>query len=94
MFPDIRNPRTYVSLLVLVVLFAIPMVYSTAFMTNLFVLRFVYSALAVAWNEALRILMEDIGFTPEFQITPEQQSFLAGTAYADDPDFRLVTHLL
>lgn len=43
-------------------------------------------ALAVAWNEALRILMEDIGFTPEFQITPEQQSFLAGTAYADDPE--------
>ena len=50
MFPDFRNPRTYVSLLVLLALFAIPMVYSTPFMTNLFVLLFVFSALAVAWN--------------------------------------------
>ena len=40
-------------------------------------------ALAVAWNEALRILMEDIGFTPEFQITPEQEDFFKGTAYAE-----------
>lgn len=40
-------------------------------------------ALAVAWNEALRILMEDIGFTPEFQITPEQEEFFRGTAYAE-----------
>ena len=32
MFPDFRNPRTYVSLLVLLALFAIPMVYSTPFM--------------------------------------------------------------
>ena len=40
-------------------------------------------ALAVAWNEGLRILMEDIGFDPQFEITPEQESFFAGTAYAE-----------
>jgi hypothetical protein len=40
-------------------------------------------ALAVAWNEALRILMEDIGFEPEFDITPEQEEFFRGTAYAE-----------
>ncbi len=40
-------------------------------------------ALAVAWNEALRILMEDIGFDPQFQITPEQEAFFRGTAYAE-----------
>lgn len=40
-------------------------------------------ALAVAWNEALRILMEDIGFEPEFDITLEQEEFFRGTAYAE-----------
>ncbi len=50
MFPDFRNPRTYVSLMLLVVMFAIPMVFSTPVITNMFVLLFVFSSLAVAWN--------------------------------------------
>ena len=41
-------------------------------------------AVAVAWNEALRLFMEDEGFEPEFEITPEQGKFFAGTAYAAD----------
>lgn len=39
-------------------------------------------AAAVAWNEALRLFMEDEGFTPEFDVTPEQMEFFKGTAYA------------
>lgn len=41
-------------------------------------------ALAVAWNEALRLFMEDTGFEPRFAVTPEQASFFKDTAYAQD----------
>lgn len=41
-------------------------------------------ALAVAWNEALRLAMEDMKFKPVFDVTPEQRDFFADTAYADD----------
>ena len=41
-------------------------------------------ALAVAWDEALRLFMEDTGFEPEFGITPEQEKFFKNTDYADD----------
>lgn len=41
-------------------------------------------AQAVAWNEALRLVMEDIGFEPGFEVTPEQKRFFRGTAYAKD----------
>jgi hypothetical protein len=40
-------------------------------------------ALAVAWDEALRLFMEDTGFEPEFEVTPEQLKFFRGTAYAE-----------
>ncbi len=43
------------------------------------------SARAVAWNEALRLWMEDNGYEPRTRPTPEQQAVLADTAYADDP---------
>jgi GH24 family phage-related lysozyme (muramidase) len=43
-------------------------------------------AVAVAWNEALRLFMEDNGFTPEFEVTPEQLDFFKDTAYAKDED--------
>lgn len=42
-------------------------------------------AAAVAWNEALRLFMEDEAFTPKFDVTPAQLEFFKGTAYADDP---------
>lgn len=38
-------------------------------------------AAAVAWNEALRLFMEDEGFTPKFDVTPEQLELFKGTAY-------------
>ena len=41
---------------------------------------------AVAWDEALRLFMEDTGFEPEFDITPEQEKFFASTSYGDDPE--------
>lgn len=41
-------------------------------------------AFAVAVNEALRLWMEDYEFTPEFDITPEQEAFFKDTAYAGD----------
>lgn len=50
MFPDIRSPRTYVSLILLAIMLLIPVVMGTSFWTNLFVLLFVFSALSVAWN--------------------------------------------
>ena len=39
---------------------------------------------AVVVNEALRLFMEDTGFTPEFEVTPEQLEFFKGTAYNPD----------
>ncbi|WP_238914267.1 ABC transporter permease subunit [Achromobacter insolitus] len=50
MFPDIRHPKTYVSLILLIAMFLLPVVMGTPFWTNLFVLLFVFSALSVAWN--------------------------------------------
>lgn len=40
-------------------------------------------AYAVVVDEALRLWMEDTGFEPEFEITPEQEEFFRGTAYAE-----------
>ncbi|MDQ1764085.1 branched-chain amino acid ABC transporter ATP-binding protein [Achromobacter xylosoxidans] len=50
MFPDIRHPKTYVSLILLIAMFLVPVIMGTPFWTNLFVLLFVFSALSVAWN--------------------------------------------
>ncbi|QKH37389.1 branched-chain amino acid ABC transporter ATP-binding protein/permease [Achromobacter pestifer] len=50
MFPDIRHPKTYVSLVLLIAMFIVPVIMGTPFWTNLFVLLFVFSALSVAWN--------------------------------------------
>ena len=50
MFPDFRSPKAYVSLILLIVMFIVPVVTGTPFWTNLFVLLFVFSALSVAWN--------------------------------------------
>lgn len=41
-------------------------------------------AVATAWNEGLRLWMEDHGFNPQFDFTPEQQTFFAKTAYSQD----------
>ncbi|MCF0231346.1 MAG: hypothetical protein HUJ63_03535, partial [Enterococcus sp.] len=41
-------------------------------------------ALCVAFNEALRIVMEAMGFEPQAEPTPAQRRFFADTAYADD----------
>ena len=41
-------------------------------------------ALAVAWNEALRLTIEDIKFEPKFEITPAQVKFFRNTAYSQD----------
>jgi branched-chain amino acid transport system permease protein len=49
-FPDFRSPKAYVSLALLIVMFAVPAVLATPFWTNLFVLLFVFSAMSVAWN--------------------------------------------
>jgi len=49
-FPDIRHPKTYVSLVLLIAMFIVPVIMGTPFWTNLFVLLFVFSALSVAWN--------------------------------------------
>lgn len=39
---------------------------------------------AVVVNEALRLFMEDSGFVPKFNVTPEQLEFFKGTAYVGD----------
>ena len=44
------------------------------------------AALAVAWNEGLRLWMEDHGYVPVSAPTDEQRQALADTAYADDPE--------
>jgi GH24 family phage-related lysozyme (muramidase) len=41
-------------------------------------------ALAIAFNEALRLMQEDMKFTPVFEVTPEQKAFFKNTAYATD----------
>ena len=50
MFPDFRSPKAYVSIILLAIMFIVPVVMGTAFWTNLFVLLFVFAALATAWN--------------------------------------------
>lgn len=42
-------------------------------------------ALAVAYNEAYRAVMEAYGFEPKADPTPEQEEFFSDTAYATDP---------
>ena len=42
------------------------------------------AALGVAYDEALRLHMEDHDFEPKFEVTPGQRGFFNGTAYADD----------
>lgn len=56
-------------------------------------------ALAVAWNEGLRIWMELNKFDPQFEVTPAQREFFADTAYAEDDIMlkrtivaRIITH--
>lgn len=56
-------------------------------------------ALAVAWNEGLRIWMELRKFDPQFEVTPAQREFFADTAYAKDETMlkrtilaRIITH--
>jgi len=41
-------------------------------------------ALAVCWDEALRLFMEDTGFEPKFEVPQEQLDFFATTEYASD----------
>jgi branched-chain amino acid transport system permease protein len=49
-FPDFRSPKAYVSLILLIVMFVVPMVLVSPFWTNMFILLFVFSAMSVAWN--------------------------------------------
>ena len=41
---------------------------------------------AVARNEGARLYMRERGITPRFEVTPEQQKFFVGSAYAENPD--------
>ncbi|WP_144636529.1 ABC transporter permease subunit [Bordetella genomosp. 13] len=50
MLPDFRHPKTYVSLILLAVMFCVPIAMGSAFWLNLFVLLFVFAALSTAWN--------------------------------------------
>ena len=50
MFPDLRSPKGYVGLILMLAMLAAPLALGTPFWTNLFVLLFVFSALSVAWN--------------------------------------------
>ncbi|AOB31698.1 branched-chain amino acid ABC transporter ATP-binding protein [Bordetella sp. H567] len=50
MFPDFRSPKAYVSAILLAAMFALPVALGTPFWTNLFILIFVFAAMAVAWN--------------------------------------------
>ena len=43
------------------------------------------SALAVAWNEAIRLWMEEFEYEPESEPTKEQKREFEDTAYAEDP---------
>ena len=40
--------------------------------------------LCVAWNEALRVAMEAMGYEPTSEPTDAQRRFFADTPYADD----------
>lgn len=50
MFPDIRQPRVYVSLVALSLLFLIPAISGSSFVYHLFMLICIYGALSTAWN--------------------------------------------
>lgn len=50
MFPDIRQPRVYVSLIALSLLFLIPAFSGSSFIYHLFMLICIYGALSTAWN--------------------------------------------
>ncbi|ALM82482.1 ATP-binding cassette domain-containing protein [Bordetella sp. N] len=50
MIPDFRSPKAYVSLILLIAMFVVPVVLGSPFWTNMFVLLFVFSAMSVAWN--------------------------------------------
>ena len=41
-------------------------------------------ALCVAWDEAIRVAMESMGFEPQSEPTDRQRKFFSDTAYADD----------
>lgn len=41
-------------------------------------------ALCVAWNERIRIFLEEHGFEPKSEPTEAQREFLSDTAYRDD----------
>ena len=44
MFPDLRSPKGYVGLILMLAMLAAPLALGTPFWTNLFVLLFVFSA--------------------------------------------------
>ncbi|CAM3424747.1 Vitamin B12 import ATP-binding protein BtuD [Bordetella sputigena] len=50
MLPDFRDPKAYVSLILLALMFILPVALGTPFWTNLFILLFVFAAMSVAWN--------------------------------------------
>ena len=41
-------------------------------------------ALCIGWNEALRVVMEAMGYEPTSEPTDAQRRFFADTPYADD----------
>lgn len=57
-----------------------------AILINPSVYRDKRDAYAIAVNEALRLFMEDVKFTPKFEATPEQLKLFRGTAYSGDND--------
>ncbi|RJG03651.1 branched-chain amino acid ABC transporter ATP-binding protein/permease [Noviherbaspirillum sedimenti] len=50
MIPNLRHPRTYVSLLCLSLLILVPLGFNSPFVYHLFVLICIYGALSTAWN--------------------------------------------
>lgn len=50
LLPDFRAPKAYVSSLILLAMFAVPMLWGSDFIINLFVSLFVFASLSVAWN--------------------------------------------
>lgn len=50
MLPNLRDPRVYVGLLALTLMFVIALVIQNAFWSNLFVMLFAFAAMASAWN--------------------------------------------
>jgi branched-chain amino acid transport system permease protein len=50
MFPNLRRPQGYVGALFLLLLLAIPLAVGSPFVSHLFILIFIFGALATAWN--------------------------------------------